>query len=96
MLECTGEGGADTRHQRCPVHKTANVLASLTKSVQPKGKSERREVWLPRDRDPANKALDGQLVKYGAKSPAAMKTFTKECGALLAFATVGADKLEST
>lgn len=75
----------DTRHQRCLVHKTANVLASLPKSVQPKVKSELREIWLAEDRDSANKELDAMLAKYGGKYPAAMKKLTKDREELLAF-----------
>lgn len=75
----------DTRHQRCLVHKTANVLASLPKSVQPKVKSEMREIWLAEDRGAANKALDGMLAKYADKYPAAMKKLTKDREELLAF-----------
>ena len=33
-----------TRHQRCTVHKTANVLDKLPKSVQPAGKADLREI----------------------------------------------------
>ena len=33
-----------TRHQRCTVHKTANVLDKLPKSVQSAAKSNLREV----------------------------------------------------
>lgn len=75
----------DTRHQRCLVHKTANVLASLPKSVQPKIKSELRDIWLAENRDSANKALDGVLAKYGDKYAAAMKKLTKDREELLAF-----------
>ncbi|KAB5494276.1 IS256 family transposase [Serratia sp. RJAL6] len=75
----------DTRHQRCLVHKTANVLASLPKSMQPKVKSELREIWLAEDRESANKALDGVLAKYGDKYSAAMKKLTKDREELLAF-----------
>ena len=75
----------DTRHQRCLVHKTANVLASLSKSVQPKVKSELRDIWLAEDRGSANKALNGILAKYGDKYPAAMKKLTKDREELLAF-----------
>lgn len=75
----------DTRHQRCLVHKTANVLASLPKSVQPKVKSEMREIWLAEDRGAANKALDGMLAKYADKYPAAMKKLMKDREELLAF-----------
>lgn len=34
----------DTRHQRCWVHKTANVLNKLPKSVQPKVKAALHEI----------------------------------------------------
>ncbi|RAP69608.1 MULE transposase domain protein, partial [Candidatus Erwinia dacicola] len=53
----------DTRYQRCLVHKTANVLTVRSKSVQPKVKSELREIWLSGGRDSANKAFDGVLAK---------------------------------
>ncbi|EJM2521940.1 transposase [Salmonella enterica] len=75
----------DTRHQRCLVHKTANVLASLPKSVQPKIKSELRDIWLAENRVSADKALDAMLVKYGDKYPAAMKKLTKDREELPAF-----------
>jgi len=34
-----------TREQRCWVHKTANVLNKLPKSVQPKAKADIHEIW---------------------------------------------------
>ena len=34
-----------TRHQRCWVHKTVNVLDKLPKSVQPAAKQDLREIW---------------------------------------------------
>ncbi len=37
-----------TRHQRCWVHKTANVLNKVPKSVQPAMKADLREVWTAR------------------------------------------------
>ena len=75
----------DTRHQRCLVHKTANILASLPKSVQPKIKSELRDIWLAENRESADTTLDAMLVKYGDKYPAAMKKLTKDREELLAF-----------
>ena len=35
-----------TRHQRCTVHKTANVLDKLPKSVQPAAKADLGEIWV--------------------------------------------------
>jgi transposase-like protein len=34
-----------TRQQRCWVHKTANVLNKMPKSVQPKAKADLKEIW---------------------------------------------------
>ena len=40
-----------TRHQRCWVHKTLNVLDKLPKSLQPNAHQDLREIWLsPRPR----------------------------------------------
>jgi transposase-like protein len=47
-----------TRHQRCWVHKTANVLNKLPKSVQPKVKADLHEIWMAETREDAHKAFD--------------------------------------
>ena len=60
-----------TREQRCWVHKTANVLNKLPKSVQPKAKSDLHEIWMAETRDQANQAFDYFLEKYQAKYAAA-------------------------
>ena len=39
-----------TRHQRCWVHKTANVLGKLPKSVQEKVKGSLHEIWMAQSR----------------------------------------------
>ena len=41
---------ADTRWQRCWVHKTANVLNKLPKSLQVKAKDKLHQIWMPRKR----------------------------------------------
>src|ERR1700759_349349 len=46
-----------TRHQRCTVHKTANVLDKLPKSVQPAAKADLREIWTAPDRATAETAI---------------------------------------
>jgi len=51
-----------TRHQRCTVHKTANVLDKLPKSVQPAAKSNLREVWNAPDRAAAEAAIATWLL----------------------------------
>jgi len=42
----------ETREQRCWVHKTANVLNKMPKSVQPKAKSDLHEIGMAETREP--------------------------------------------
>jgi len=35
-----------TRVQRCWVHKTANVLDAMPKSMEPKAKAHPKEIWM--------------------------------------------------
>jgi transposase-like protein len=57
----------ETRHQRCWVHKTANVLNYLPKAVQPKVKKALQEIWMAEDRASAHKAFDHFVATYQAK-----------------------------
>ena len=57
----------ETREQRCWVHKTANVLNKLPKSVQPRAKADLHEIWMAETREQANQAFDTFLAKYQAK-----------------------------
>jgi len=74
-----------TRHQRCTVHKTANVLDKLPKSVQPAAKSDLREIWAAPDRATAEAAIATFADKYGAKYERAVICLTKDRHALLTF-----------
>jgi len=74
-----------TRGQRCWVHKTANVLNKLPKSVQPKVKAALREIWQAPTRDAAEKAFDEIVARFGAKYRKAIDCLTKDREALLAF-----------
>jgi transposase-like protein len=74
-----------TRHQRCWVHKSANVLNKAAKSAQPGMKQGLREVWMAPDRAAAEKAINGFALKYGAKYDKAVECLTKDREALLAF-----------
>ena len=76
---------SDTRHQRCWVHKTANVLDKLPKSVQPKVKSALHEIYLAETRDSAHKAFDSTLRRFRDKYPKAMENLEKDRDELLAF-----------
>ena len=73
------------KEQRCTVHKTANVLDKLPKSVQPKAKSMLHEIWQAPTRKAANKAFDAFLAAYRAKYPKATTCLQKDREALLAF-----------
>ncbi len=74
-----------TRHQRCTVHKTANVLDKMPKSVQPAAKSDLREIWAAPDRATAEAAVATFAEKYGAKYEKAVTCLTKDRDALLTF-----------
>ena len=74
-----------TRHQRCWVHKTSNVLNKLPKSVQPAAKRDLREIWQAPDRATAETAITAFAEKYGAKYGKAVACLVKDRKALLAF-----------
>jgi transposase-like protein len=74
-----------TRHQRCWVHKTANVLNALPKSVQPKAKKALQEVWMAPARTDAEKALELFVKTYEAKYPKAVAKLVRDRESLLAF-----------
>lgn len=50
--KAAGEVWPKTREQRCWVHKTANVIAKLPKSQQPKAKRALQEIWMAEPRLP--------------------------------------------
>ena len=74
-----------TRHQRCTVHKTANVLDKLPKSVQPAAKTDLRQIWAAPDRATAQTAIATFSEKYGAKYDKAVICLTKDREKLLTF-----------
>ena len=73
-----------TRHQRCWVHKTANVLNKVTLSVQTNMKKDLREIYLAPNRASAEVAINVFAEKYGAKYDKAAECLTKDREALLA------------
>ena len=73
------------RHQRCWVHKTANVLNKLPKSVQPKVKEALHDIWMAESRKDADKAFDSAIARFGAKYRKAMDCLEKNREELLAF-----------
>jgi putative transposase len=74
-----------TRQQRCWVHKTANVLNKLPKSIQKKAKADLQEIWMAESRVEAITAFNLFLEKYRAKYDKAAKCLEKDRDQLLAF-----------
>lgn len=75
----------DTRGQRCWVHKTANVLNRLPRSVQPKAKADLHAIWMAPTRIEAEKAFDQFVALYSAKYPKAVEILSKDRERLLSF-----------
>ena len=67
------------------MHKTANVLAKMPRSVQPRAKEALHEIWQAETREAANKAFDTFLEKYQAKFSAACECLRKDRDVLLTF-----------
>lgn len=74
-----------TRHQRCWVHKTANILNKMPKSIHAKAKEDIHEIWMAEDKKTAKKALKHFVKKYGTKYPKATTCLEKNRRQLLAF-----------
>ena len=74
-----------TRTQRCWVHKTANVLAGLPKSVHVGARRALAEITGAEDREHAEQAIAQFATDYGAKWPKVVAKVTDDIEALLAF-----------
>lgn len=75
----------ECKHQRCWVHKTANVLNKIPKSTQPKVKQAMYNIWMAETKKEAEIAFDNTLECYSAKYPKAMECLQKDRKELLAF-----------
>jgi transposase-like protein len=74
-----------TREQRCWVHKTANVLNKMPRTVQPRAKADLHQIWMAETREAAHRAFDQFLAKYQAKYEEACECLRKDREVLLAF-----------
>jgi putative transposase len=74
-----------TQEQRCWVHKTANVLNKLPKSIEAKAKSMLHDIWMAGTRNAANKAFDLFIATFQAKYPKAVECLAKDRDVLLTF-----------
>ena len=81
------------RHQRCWVHKAANVLNKLPKSLQANARQDLREIWLAPDRATAEAAIATFAAKYTPKYDQAVACLVKDREALLAFFDFPAEPL---
>ena len=66
------------RHQRCWVHKTANILDKMPKSVQPNAKRMIHEMYMSPTKETALKAYGEFLAHYSAKYSGATKCLEKD------------------
>ena len=74
-----------TRHQRCWVHKTKNVLNKLPKSQQEHAKEHIHQIWMAPTREEAEHAFNYFVEAYDDKYPKAVECLTKDREELLTF-----------
>ena len=74
-----------TRGQRCWVHKTANVLEKMPRSVQSKAKAMMHDIYRAERKKEALQAYQHFLDSFRAKYPRAVACLEKDKGALLEF-----------
>ncbi len=74
-----------TRWQRCWVHKTANVLNNLPKSLQSNAKSKLHQIWQAANKDEAARNFNYFVNTYEAKYPNAAQCLEKDRDALFTF-----------
>lgn len=75
----------DTKHQRCWVHKTANILDKLPKSIQSKAKSMIHDMYLAETEENAWKAYDLFVAAFQDKYPKAVECLVKDRDRLFTF-----------
>ncbi len=73
------------REQRCWVHKTANVLNQMPKSLQAKAKGHLHDIWMAETRAQAEAAFDFFVEAYGVKYDKATERLVKDRERLLTF-----------
>ena len=73
------------KEQRCWVHKEANVLDKLPKSVQSQAKSMMHEIYLAPTKEKANTAFDRFIKTFEDKYPKAVECLVKDRMKLMTF-----------
>ncbi len=74
-----------TKHQRCWVHRTANVLDKMHKSIQKQAKRHIHDIYLAPTKEEALKEFDEFVKLYEAKYPKAVQCLLKTKKETLAF-----------
>jgi putative transposase len=85
LWRALGEVFPATREQRCWVHKVANVLNALPKSVQAGARRALNEIAQAEDRAHAERAIEALVSDYGVKWPKAVAKVVDDREALLCF-----------
>jgi putative transposase len=85
LWRALGEVFPATREQRCWVHKVANVLNAMPKSVQAGAHRALNEIIQAEDRTHAERAIQALVSDYGAKWPKAVAKVVDDQEALLTF-----------
>ena len=85
LWRALGEVFPETREQRCWVHKIANVLGALPKSVHAGARKALNEIIGAEDHAHAERAIGALVADYGAKWPKAVAKVVDDREALLCF-----------
>lgn len=76
---------SETKHQRCWMHKTMNVLNALPVKSQEKAKSRLHDIWQAETKKDAEAAFKLFIETYSAKFPRATEKLEKDKYSLLTF-----------
>ena len=85
----------ETNHQLCWVHKTANILDKLPKSLQGKAKTMIHNIYLAPTKVDANNSFDVFIEEFEAKYPKAVDCMRKHRDRLLKFYNYPAEHWQS-
>jgi putative transposase len=75
----------ETKEQRCWVHKTANILDNMPKSIQPKAKEKIHDIYMSPTKEQALVAFNNFYSVYGTKFEKACDCLMKDKDVLLTF-----------
>jgi putative transposase len=76
---------AQTREQRCWVHKTANVLDKMPKKVQPRAKQKIQSIYMAESKESALAEYDEFMELYRDKFPRTCQCLEKDKEVLFTF-----------